>query len=257
MKISVVTVCYNAVNTIEKTISSVINQTYSDIEYIIIDGGSKDGTIELIKKYADYITYWVSESDSGIYHAMNKGIEAATGEWINFMNSGDIFATRDVIQNIFASNINENTDIIYGNSIIQNKNKTVTLIAGNNISLLRKCPIYRHGASFVRLSVHKLFLFNLARTQNLGYALDFDVIFRLYRHNKHFEKVDTAIMIYEADGISNHPFRNIYYNYRITHDLKFSLGGFIEMLLKMCLVFIFSIKGVRYLNGLIRYYIEK
>ena len=80
--ISVVTVSYNAVLTIEQTILSVINQTYPHIEYIIIDGGSTDGTVDIIKKYANRIAYWVSEPDKGIYDAMNKGVVVATGEWI-------------------------------------------------------------------------------------------------------------------------------------------------------------------------------
>ena len=88
--ISVVTVSYNAVSTIEQTILSVINQTYPHIEYIIIDGGSTDGTVDVIKKYADKITYWVSEPDKGIYDAMNKGLRRVRGDWCVFMNSGDI-----------------------------------------------------------------------------------------------------------------------------------------------------------------------
>ena len=87
-RISVVTVCYNAVDCIEQTMLSVLDQTYHDIEYIIIDGGSTDGTVDIIKKYADRLAYWISEPDKGIYDAMNKGIAVATGDYINFMNAG-------------------------------------------------------------------------------------------------------------------------------------------------------------------------
>lgn len=106
--ISVVTVSYNAVLTIEQTILSVINQTYPHIEYIIIDGGSTDGTVDIIKKYANRIAYWVSEPDKGIYDAMNKGIRTAKGEWINFMNAGDLFYSKDTLEKVFSKSINDN-----------------------------------------------------------------------------------------------------------------------------------------------------
>lgn len=87
--ITVITVCYNVVNELEKTILSILNQNYDKIEYIVIDGGSKDGTVDVIKKYAGRLAYWVSEPDKGIYDAMNKGIRVAKGEWCVFMNAGD------------------------------------------------------------------------------------------------------------------------------------------------------------------------
>ena len=87
--ISIITVSYNAVKTIEDTIVSVLGQTYSNIEYIIIDGGSTDGTLDIIKKYEDKITYWVSEPDKGIYDAMNKGILKATGDYLFFLGADD------------------------------------------------------------------------------------------------------------------------------------------------------------------------
>lgn len=95
-KISIVTVSYNAVDTIEQTISSVVNQTYENIEYIIIDGGSTDGTVDIIHKYEDRIAYWVSEPDRGIYDAMNKGIGLATGEIIGIINSDDWYEKNTV-----------------------------------------------------------------------------------------------------------------------------------------------------------------
>lgn len=110
--ISVVTVSYNAVLTIEQTILSVINQTYPHIEYIIIDGGSTDGTVDIIKKYANRIAYWVSEPDKGIYDAMNKGIRTAKGEWINFMNAGDLFYSKDTLEKVFSKSINDNIKVI-------------------------------------------------------------------------------------------------------------------------------------------------
>lgn len=102
MKVSVITVTYNCVELIEPTIQSILQQTYSDIEFIVIDGGSTDGTVDVILKYIDKIDYFVSEPDNGIFDAMNKGLRHATGEWVNFMNAGDSFADENVISDIFS-----------------------------------------------------------------------------------------------------------------------------------------------------------
>ena len=116
--ISIVTVSYNAVLTIEQTILSVINQTYPNVEYIIIDGGSTDGTVDIIKKYANKIAYWVSEPDKGIYDAMNKGGLKATGDFIQFLNAGDWFENEHVIEKIF-KDWYKRVDVIYGDMIIR------------------------------------------------------------------------------------------------------------------------------------------
>jgi glycosyltransferase involved in cell wall biosynthesis len=103
--ITVVTVVRNGEKTLEETILSVINQTYSNIEYIIVDGASTDGTLDIVRKYEDRIDYWISEPDNGIYDAMNKGIDLAMGEWINFMNGGDIFCNNEVLEKIVSEYI--------------------------------------------------------------------------------------------------------------------------------------------------------
>jgi len=115
--VSIVTVVYNRVNQLEETILSVLNQQFDKFEYIIIDGGSTDGTIDLIRKYEDRIAYWISEKDKGIYDAMNKGIDAAKGKWINFMNCGDRFMP-DALSSVFSEDHN-GADIVFGDTIIR------------------------------------------------------------------------------------------------------------------------------------------
>lgn len=115
-KVSIVTVVFNAEELLEKTIKSVINQEYKNIEYIVIDGGSTDKTLKIIKKYEKYIHYWISEKDEGIYDAMNKAIKIAQGEWINFLNAGDFFCDNHVLSKInFLAHSNKS--LIYGDHI--------------------------------------------------------------------------------------------------------------------------------------------
>jgi glycosyltransferase involved in cell wall biosynthesis len=111
--ITIVTVVYNGVDFLEETILSVIGQTYPNIDYVVIDGGSTDGTLEIIEKYQDKISYWISEPDKGIYDAMNKGIHAAKGEWFNFLNAGDSFVNENILNDIFTTDTMDAT-LIYG-----------------------------------------------------------------------------------------------------------------------------------------------
>lgn len=114
MRVSIITVCYNSAMTIEKTIFSVANQTYKDIEYIIVDGKSKDTTVLLIEKHTDKISKWVSEPDNGLYDAMNKGINLATGDLIGILNSDDTFNSDTVIAEIVDFHIKNNIDASVG-----------------------------------------------------------------------------------------------------------------------------------------------
>jgi|SRR5690606_38918501 len=118
--LSVITIVYNNVQDIERTILSVTNQTYKNIEYIIIDGGSTDGTLDIVKKYESRIARWVSEPDNGIYNAMNKGLRAASGDYVLFMNSGDEIYDRSTVQQVF--NCDANADIYYGETEMYDKN---------------------------------------------------------------------------------------------------------------------------------------
>lgn len=220
-KISVITVCFNAFHGIEKTILSVLNQSYPDIEYIVIDGGSTDGTIDVIQKYRDRIAYFVSEPDGGIYDAMNKGIKAATGEWINFLNAGDFFAGNDAIKVSMSIDM-EGIDVIYGDSIEFTGELSHIVPASDDVKRMSYEPVYRHGSSFVRASVQKQHEYDVNR-KDLGYSLDWEMIHRLYLEGYRFKKVDAVIECYEKDGVSNHFVRNRWYNYKITSSSGFSV----------------------------------
>ena len=203
--ITVITVSYNAVSIIEKTILSVINQTYSNIEYIIIDGGSTDGTIEIIKKYEDKITYWLSEPDKGIYDAMNKGIDKATGEWINFMNCGDTFFCNTVIEDLFQK-ANTNSDVIYGNT-------NLLLLTGGyiqkgEIATDKEYMPFGHQASFSRTSLMKKYGFD----RNYKICADRNFFYIAYKNNAVFEYVDVNVSNYEAEeGVSSVNMSRIFY----------------------------------------------
>ena len=130
-KFTIITVTYNAAHWLERTILSILSQSYPNIEYIIIDGASTDGTIGLIKQYAPGISFWISEPDQGIYDAMNKGLQHATGDYVWFLNAGDTFPNADTLQRI-ATKIGkkkELPDVIYGKnihvtSVVANTSKT-------------------------------------------------------------------------------------------------------------------------------------
>lgn len=198
IKISIITIVYNAISTIEKTILSVINQTYTNIEYIIIDGGSTDGTIDIIKKYDNKIAYWISEPDRGIYDAMNKGIKKATGEWINFMNAGDTFYATTTIENLIIFFKNNTGGIIYGNREVVDDNGIYKNQISNLSTIKYSMGIF-HQSSFIYTSLHKENLFDIS----YKIAADYDFFYKMINNNVKFIKTDTNICVFLDGGVSS------------------------------------------------------
>ncbi|MCF0203200.1 MAG: glycosyltransferase [Bacteroidaceae bacterium] len=221
-KVSIITVVFNNVSQIRETIESCLSQTWKEKEYIVIDGGSTDGTADIIREYAERLDYWVSEPDNGLYDALNKGVMKATGDWINVLNSGDVFCSDTVIEDVMSSVSIRNADVIYGNAREWDvaNNHVIHRKAVADYSLLQYRPVYRHGCSFVRTAVHKDFLFDTDKISRFGYALDFDMIYRMWWAGKRFVHTNIEVQTYRLEGISNDAPKSLMYEYRITTQYK-------------------------------------
>lgn len=154
--VSVITVCFNVASTIEKTMLSVLNQTYENLEYIIIDGNSTDRTVDIIKKYSERLTYWISEPDNGIYDAMNKGIVKATGKYLIFMNAGDQFLNEMVLAKCLPYFFQE-VDVISGIGYLSGQKWIPAKATELSVAFFLKKSL-NHQATFIN---RKLFQNNL------------------------------------------------------------------------------------------------
>ena len=220
MKVTVVTAVLNDAGHIEQTILSVISQTNIEIEYIIVDGGSKDGTLELIGKYKDKISLLISEPDRGVYDAMNKGIKYSTGDFVYFLNSGDVLLNPSILSKIKLEELKERNAIIYGNVIV----------AYGNIEALEKPrPFYKSKMKFKGIGIcHQSMFFpgKLIRNEkyDLSYniAADYDLAYRLWRKGTVFLYKDITIAKYDwGKGISSNPYKllDVYReNARVCHQ---------------------------------------
>lgn len=194
-QISIVTISYNAVAFIEETILSVVNQTYPHLDYIIIDGGSTDGTIDIIRKYQAKISYWISEPDNGLYDAMNKGIKVAKGEWINFMNCGDTFYSNSVISQLFNKPVAADYSVVYGNVIFKYATHSQKASEGHS-KYMPAC----HQSTFCRTAFMKDFLFDT----KYKIAADFDFFHKLYQTGHPYLYKDVTVSIFDAaNGLSS------------------------------------------------------
>lgn len=207
IKISVITVVYNDVQHIEETINSVINQTYDNVEYIVIDGGSTDGTVDVIKKYEDNINYWVSEPDKGIYDAMNKGILKSTGDILNLMNCGDFYFNNDILQVVAKEFLaNYNLSFVLGRGKFIHDDGCDFLI--NNKLLLTDLKAGRlrticHQAFFYKKKLHDyLGLYDM----KYKLAADGKFMYSVYHSNKFTGKlVDDILVVRRKFGAGSSP----------------------------------------------------
>lgn len=197
-KISIITVVRNAAEELEKTIQSVLGQSYPQIEYIIIDGGSEDGSLEIIKKYGLNITAWISEPDQGPYDAMNKGIGLSTGEWINFLNAGDVFLGSDSLSGIIQQLRHDGIDAIYGDSLADYVDFKVYRKA-RPFEERWKGMIFSHQALLMRASLLKEERFDTRYPK----IADYDLILRCMRDPARVRYIPVPLVICDAYGISN------------------------------------------------------
>lgn len=195
--ITVVTVCYNSVDMIEKTLKSVIEQSYSNKEYVVIDGASTDRTKKIVERYIDSIDFFMSEPDNGIYHAMNKAVGVAKGEWIIFMNAGDVFVDNAVLEKVSYS-LSATIDVLYGDILTSRNTELVLKEAPSEIKSMHRMP-FCHQAVFTRTSLLRSFPFD----EKYKMSADFKLYKQLNRENATFRRLPLPITIYDRTGLSN------------------------------------------------------
>lgn len=201
MTLSIITINYNNCDGLKRTIDSVVSQTFTDYEWIVIDGGSNDGSRELIEKYQKHFTYWVSEPDGGIYQAMNKGIAHANGDWYIFLNSGDWLFNNEVLSMVFSSN--NDADILYGDVMyhwpdkrgleLEKKPETLSLYYFYTDTLC-------HQATFYKRDVFKTHRYN----ENFRICSDWALYIQLLIEDYKFLHLPICITNFAQDGISTH-----------------------------------------------------
>lgn len=211
MKISIITSVYNNQQTIQDAIESVLSQTYSNIEYIIVDGGSTDGTVEIIRSYGDRITKFVTEPDKGIYDGLNKGIKMATGDVVAFLHSDDIYASNDILVKIRESFWSDDIDGVYGDLVYTPKNDTSKVLRywksqPFEMKMLKFGWMPAHPTLFLKHSVYKQFgEFDLT----FRIAADYDFMLRVLKSGINVNYCPEVLYKMRIGGESNKSIRNV------------------------------------------------
>lgn len=197
--LSIITVTYNCKDDLEVTLESILNQTFKNYELIIIDGGSKDGTLDTIKRYKERINFWVSESDHGIYDAMNKGIKVAQGSYLQFLNAGDLFFKKDSLQKVFFEY--EKYDVIYGDIYIVDKNYNSSYIGMHRDFTIDNLKHFgtatvNHQAFFIKKDIAPFYTLKYRFKAELNWYVDI-VSYNLKLKYKHIKE---PLVIYKKGG---------------------------------------------------------
>lgn len=207
MKISIITVNYNDKIGLQKTIDSVITQTWKEFEFIVIDGNSNDGSKEIIANHEKDFTYSVSEADRGIYHAMNKGIKVAKGEYLLFLNSADILKEENTLRNLIG-HLESGKQIYYGDVIYQETNKQRERMFPDELSFLFFIETsLSHQATFIKRELFdSIFLYN----EDYKIVSDWEFfVYAICKANVSYERIPQFVTIYDTTGVSsredNHP----------------------------------------------------
>lgn len=204
MKVSIVTVCYNSERTIEDTIKSIAEQTYKNIEYIVIDGNSKDTTNSIVRNYKDVVSLHISEPDNGLYDAMNKGISLATGDVIGILNSDDVFSNKDAVNDLI-SGFTDDIDGVYSDLVYVNENdlSKITRLYSSKVfspKLIKFGIMLPHPTLYVKKEYYDKF--GLYKT-DYRVAADFELITRFISNGVNFNRVPKITVKMREGGISS------------------------------------------------------
>lgn len=213
MKVSVITICFNAAKEIDETIRSVMVQDHADIEHIVVDGGSTDGTQERVLRYRECIAQFISEPDAGVYDAMNKGLRLATGEVVAFVNAGDMMATRNTVSYMVRAFAEEDAEVIYGDALMVDpvditKVKRFWKGGAYKRDNFRKGWMPPHLGTYIRKRAYDRYgLFNTA----LSVSADYELMFRfLYKHRLAARYVPKVLVRFRLGGVSNRSLGHIW-----------------------------------------------
>lgn len=213
--VSVITVVYNNVAFIEKTINSVLSQIFDDFEYIIIDGGSTDGTLEIIKKYQNNLSHLISEKDRGIYDAMNKGVNVSSGKYCVFMNSGDIFANVNVMSDFQRELFPIHSDVVYGDVITVDSNGCRNYKKAENPGNKHRM-YFCHQSAFASTRLLRLFPFDTKYPM----SADFKFFKTCFQKKYVFKYVPQPVAIFSLTGVSKvQRIRGLEENMRVIIDV--------------------------------------